>query len=92
MYGAHYVVLVPSSGFRHRRILQHPLWFYLPAPCYGLTNHTIRAIMVEFQESLTKVGCTDCNSTDNVFIQCPQVNGSARFFNEIIIRGDPYKK
>lgn len=69
-------------GFRHRLRLLHPAWFYLPAPCYGLSDHTILAIMWETHDSVTSLGCTDCDIR-NAYLQCPSVMANALFYDEV---------
>ena len=75
----------PIAGFRHRLRLLHPSKFYLPGPCYGLSNNTILAILMEFQMLLEYEGCADC-AVENTYLQCPSVEASARFYNQITAR------
>lgn len=75
--------LPDCTGFRHRLRLLSPVEFYLPAPCYGLNDNTIRAFMTHITSELReKFGCEECN-IENTFIQCPNISGSTVFFNDI---------
>ena len=80
----YHVYCVCHPGFRHRVSTLHDLEFYLPAPCYGLSSNTIRALMFHLQIVLEENGCSkdDC-PLENIFLQCPQVSGSVTFFNDI---------
>ena len=87
------IFLCFPTGFRHRQRLIHPIEFYLPAPCYGLTNHTMLAFMQELHQLVIELGCdpSDCSISD-VYIQCPSVEPTAQFYREVLFRSGLKKK
>lgn len=69
----------------------HARDLYLPAPCYGLTDNTIAAVLNEFHTELkNKLDCDECILEDT-FLRCPRVAASARLFSELNVR-DYYHK
>ena len=76
-------------GFRHRLQTLFSDDHYMPAPCYGLNDNTIAAILRDLHVSLEKI-CEDCE-LEETFLRCPQVPASARLFNELSMRNDYHK-
>lgn len=62
----------------------HSIRNYLPSPCYGLTDHTILAILNEFKETLRWIGVTA--KVENIFMQCPSFNGTFYFYDDVKAR------
>ena len=85
------IIKIIFLGFRHRLRLLHSHDNYLPAPCYGLSDHTIFIILDDLQNLLENRGCENCK-VDDTFLQCPEVNPSARLYSQVSNVLDNYKK
>jgi hypothetical protein len=57
---------------------------YLPSPCYGLTDHTILAIMDEFRGILRLVGVSA--PPEDIFMRCPSFDGRVYIYNDVSVR------
>ena len=80
------------AGFRHRHRLLHRYENYLPSPCYGLSDYTIRIILEELYAAIKEGStCTGCAIEDS-FIQCPEVEPSARNYTQVANARTDYKK
>ena len=76
-------VCLCTIGNRHRLYLVNSVEYYLPAPCYGLTDYTILAVMKDFLDSLIERGCRDCPQR-NMFLLCPEVNQQTIFYDDVM--------
>jgi hypothetical protein len=63
---------------------------YLPSPCYGLTDHTILAIMDEFREILRLVGVSA--PPEDIFMRCPSFDGRVYIYNDVLVRATHKRK
>ncbi|XP_064403958.1 uncharacterized protein LOC135349355 [Halichondria panicea] len=79
--GAIRTSLPECTGFRHRLRLLHPYENYLPAPCYGLSDHTAWIILQDLF-AILKDGCSDCVIEDS-YIECAQVPASAQLYSDV---------
>lgn len=86
----HTQLLLYTSAHRISLGVIHRDSDYLPSPCYGLTDHTILAIMNEFREMLRRLGYA--TMAENVFMQCPSFDGIVYSYNDVMLRAAHRKR
>ena len=68
----------------------HSFVNYLPSPCYGLTDHTILAIMDEFRGILRNLRVMA--APEDIFMHCPSFDGRVYLYNDIMVRATHKRK
>ena len=83
MLTLYYFTLHFTPGYRHRIQLLHRDEFYLPSPCYGLSDSVIVSVLRYFYNRVKDLdGCSEC-LLDSTFLRCPSVAASGRFFSDL---------